>query len=216
MTPATMRRDAPLRIREALAGTAGGRSVRELADATLLHENAVRRTLATLVADGAVSVERRRSRARGRPLLIYRLVGSADEPFKAILPMLLELLGSSPPSAGTAYATGFAHGASTPAPSSPGTREALVASLVNYGFAPVERTAKPSAPAILDLTRCPFRDAVTGSANGRQICHLHHGLLAGIAAASGGELEEFAINDPRHVPCRARFRERRVEEQAQP
>jgi predicted ArsR family transcriptional regulator len=216
MTPATMRRDAPLRIREALAGTAGGRSVRELADATLLHENAVRRTLATLVADGAVRVERRRSRARGRPLLLYRLVGTADEPFKAILPMLLELLDSSPPSAQTAYATGFAHGASTPAPGYRRTREALMASLVNYGFAPVERTAKPPAPAILDLTRCPFQDAVTGSANGRQICHLHHGLLAGIAAASGGELEEFAIHDPRSVPCRARFRERRVEEQAQP
>ena len=85
---------------------------------------------------------------------------------------------------------------------------------MNFGFAPVERTAKPSAPAILDLTRCPFRDAVTGSANGRQICHLHHGLLAGIAAASGGELEEFAINDPRYVPCRAHIRERRVEEPA--
>ena len=127
MTPATIRRDAPQRIREALAGTAGGRSVRELADATRLHENAVRRTLATLVADGAVIVERRRSRARGRPLLLYRLVGTADEPFKAILPMLLELLGSSPPSAQTAYATGFAHGASTPAPGSRGTREALMA-----------------------------------------------------------------------------------------
>jgi hypothetical protein len=149
-------------------------------------------------------------------VLLYRLVGAADEPFRAIVPMLLELLGSAPPLPQTAYATGFAHGASTPAPGSRGTREALVASLVTFGFAPVERTAKPPAPTILDLTRCPFRDAVTGSANGRQICHLHHGLLAGIAAVSGGELEEFAINDPRHVPCRLQFRERRAEEQAEP
>jgi hypothetical protein len=54
---------------------------------------------------------------------------------------------------------------------------------------------------------CPFRDAVTSSANGRQICHLHHGLLAGIAAANAGELDEFVIEDPRVTPCRVRFHE---------
>lgn len=176
----------------------------------------MRRTLATLVAAGAVHAERQLHVPAAGPCLRYRLVGTADEPFKAILPMLLELLDSSPSSAQTDYATDFAHGTSTPAPGSGGTREALVASLANYGFAPVEQTAEPPAPTILDLTRCPFRDAVTGSANGRQICHLHHGLLAGIATANGGELKEFAINDPRFVPCRVHFSERRVEQQAQP
>jgi predicted ArsR family transcriptional regulator len=216
MSSPAVRRDAPQRIREALASTTGGRTVRELAEATLLHVNAVRRALATLAAEGSVSVERRRPRGRGRPQLLYRLVGAPDEPFRAILPMVLALLGSSPPSAEVAYATGFASGAATPAPGAGGTREALVASLVNYGFAPVERTAQPHAGAVLDLTRCPFRDAVTGSANGRQICHLHHGLLAGVAAAAGGELFDFAIHDPRSAPCRARFRERRGGGPAEP
>ena len=197
-------RDAPRRVREKLATSAGGRSVRELAGLTCLHENAVRRTLALLVAAGEVCVERERSGARGRPLLRYRLVGAADEPFKTVLPMLLDLLDTSASSIRAAYAGGFARGCAA----SPrgGTREAIVSSLVNLGFAPAEkRSAGPDVA--LDLTSCPFRDAVTDSPNGRQICHLHHGLVAGIAAASGGVLDEFVINDPRVMPCRVRFRE---------
>jgi predicted ArsR family transcriptional regulator len=154
---------------------------------------------------GDVRVERQRSGARGRPLLRYRLVGAADEPFKAVLPMLLELLDSSGASAGAAYAGGFAPGnAATPRS---GTREAVVSSLVTLGFAPVEQAPGDTPGVTLELTSCPFRDIVTGSPNGRQICHLHHGLIAGIAAATGGALDEFAINDPPAVPCRVRFRE---------
>ncbi|HET6174201.1 MAG TPA: hypothetical protein VFD90_16435 [Gaiellales bacterium] len=48
---------------------------------------------------------------------------------------------------------------------------------------------------------------MTSSANGSQICHLHHGLLAGIAGIHGGKLDEFTINDPRRTPCRVRFHE---------
>jgi predicted ArsR family transcriptional regulator len=77
---------------------------------------------------------------------------------------------------------------------------------VTLGFAPVERVGDGQG-VTLELTSCPFADAVTSAANGRQICHLHHGLVAGIAAATGGALEEFAINDPRVLPCRVRFRE---------
>jgi predicted ArsR family transcriptional regulator len=199
------RRDAPQRIREALLTSGGGSSVRELTEHTRLHENAVRRTLALLVAQGDVLVERRRSGARGRPRLRYRLVGAADEPFKAVLPIVLELLDSSAASTDAAYARGFAHGSAAPPRS--GTREAIVSSLVTLGFAPVERVAGDVPGVTFELTRCPFRDAVTDSPNGRQICHLHHGLVAGIATATGGALDEFAINDPRAVPCRVRFRE---------
>jgi predicted ArsR family transcriptional regulator len=179
--------------------------VRELADLTGLHENAVRRTLSTLAERGDVRVERERSGARGRPLLRYRLVGAPDEPFRALLPMLLDLLDTPTASSGAAYASGFARGSA--APPQGDAREAIVASLVNLGFAPVERPLAEEAGIALDLTECPFRDAVTGSSNGRQVCHLHHGLVAGIAAATGGELDEFVINDPRVVPCRVRFRE---------
>jgi predicted ArsR family transcriptional regulator len=199
------RRDAPQRVREALTTSIGGRSVRELTELTKLHENAVRRTHALLVAQGDVRIERQPSAARGRPLLRYRLVGAADEPFKVVLPMLLGLLDISAASSAAAYARGFAHGSAASPPG--GTREALVSSLVNLGFAPVEETAGVGKGVALELTRCPFSDAVTGSLNGRQICHLHHGLVAGIAAATGGVLDEFVINDPRAVPCRVLFHE---------
>jgi predicted ArsR family transcriptional regulator len=198
------RRDAPQRIRDALLASDGGCSVRELTELTQLHENAVRRTLALLVAQGDVSVDRPRSGARGRPLLRYRLVGRADEPFKAVLPMLLGLLDPSATSSDAAYAEGFAHGGA--ASPEDNTREAIVSSLVTLGFAPVERPR--DAPGVtFELTSCPFRDAVTDSPNGRQICHLHHGLVAGIATATGGALDEFAIQDPRLAPCRVRIRE---------
>ena len=204
MDRVSARRGAPQRIREALAASGGGASsVPELTEVTGLHENAVRRTLALLAAQGAVRVERMRSGARGRPLLRYRLVGPVDAPFRAVLPLLLELVDAS---ADTAYATGFAHGSAPSAGA--GTREAIVSSLVTLGFAPVERTDTVAPEVTLDLTCCPFGDAVTGAPNGRKICHLHHGLVAGIATATGGTLEEFAISDPRVLPSRIRFRER--------
>jgi predicted ArsR family transcriptional regulator len=203
----TARRDAPRRIRLALASASGGCSVRELTAATSLHENAVRRTLAALISEGHVCVDRRPAHSRGRPVLQYRLVGPADEPFRAVLPMVLDLLDSSRGAPDAAYATGFERGRSAPVPGSGGAREALVSSLVSFGFSPVERPAADAGQTALDLTACPFRETVTGAANGRQICHLHHGLLAGIAVANSGELDEFVINDPRVTPCRVRFHE---------
>ncbi len=198
------KRDGRERVRRALAGAASGLSARELVAATGLHENAVRRILKALVTSGDVSIERETPRARGRPILRYRLVGAADAPFRRLVPMLLDLLGQSG-DAEDAYAAGRRHGESEPRRRSAGTREAIVDSLVTLGFAPVARPAGPGRH-VLDLTRCPFTDAVTTSPNGRQICHLHHGLVAGVAAATGGEVDEFVINDPRVVPCRVGFR----------
>jgi predicted ArsR family transcriptional regulator len=196
------RRNAPQRVREALASSPAGRSVRELTSVTHFHENAVRRTLSLLVARGEVLAEPQRAGTRGRPALRYRLVGGTAEAFKTVLPMLVELLDPSP---AAAYACGFAHGRASTAPGD--TREAVVSSLVTLGFAPLERAR--GRPAVeLELTGCPFRDAVVDSPGGRQICHLHHGLVAGIAAATGGELRTFAINDPRLEPCRVVVDER--------
>jgi predicted ArsR family transcriptional regulator len=202
MDRVTSRRGAPRRIRDALSASGGGSSVRELTELTGLHENAVRRTLALLAAQGEVRVERLRSGTRGRPLLRYRLVGAADAPFRAVLPLLLELIDATPDAA---FAVGFARGSAASA--GDGAREAIVSSLVTLGFAPVERDGAGAPGVSLDLTSCPFADAVTDSPGGRQVCHLHHGLVAGIATTTGGALEEFTINDPRVLPCRVRFRE---------
>jgi predicted ArsR family transcriptional regulator len=198
------RRDGPERVRRALAGAGHALSVRDLTAETSLHENAVRRILKSFLAGGKVVTEQETPRAPGRPLLRYRLVGSADAPFRQLVPMLLELLGDAG-GPGDAYEAGRRHGASEPRRRSAGAREAIVDSLVTLGFAPVARPAGPGRH-VLDLTGCPFTDAVTTSANGRHICHLHHGLMAGVAAATGGEIDEFVINDPRVVPCRVGFR----------
>ena len=198
------KRDGRERVRRALAGAAGGLSARELAVETGLHENAVRRILKSLLAGGEAFSEQEASGARGRPILRYRLVGAADAPFRQLVPMLLDLLGDSG-DAEDAYAAGRRSGEAEPGRTA-GTRKAVVDSLATLGFAPVARPAGAPGRHVFDLTRCPFTDAVTTAANGRRICHLHHGLVAGVAAATGGEVDEFVINDPRVVPCRVGFR----------
>lgn len=200
------RRDAPQRIRRALASAAGGLTVRELADVTELHENAVRRTLAKLVAEGSVVSERHRAQARGRPVIRYRVVGAREEPFKGLVPLLLELLDAGDGSARAAYAAGRAQGEVVGARSDGAASELVSASLARLGFAPVERPSGRPGVVTLDLTRCPFADSVNGAANGRTICHLHHGFLAGVAHASRGTLEEFVVNDPHVTPCRVSLR----------
>ena len=57
-----------------------------------------------------------------------------------------------------------------------------------------------------------------------EVIHAHCGgidvhkrqITVCVRIASGGKVEEFAINDPRHVPCRLQFRERCTEEQVKP
>ena len=188
------KRNSAARIRHALATASSGLLMSELVASTSLHENAVRRTLATLIADGAVIVERQPSRARGRPRLRYRLVGTADEPFRQLVPMLLDLIDASGTSAETAYEIGRAHAERASARTFANTREAITESLVRLGFAPVEQS------------RCPFStEVVAARPEGRQICQLHHGFLAGVAEAADGVLDEFKINDPRALPCRVVF-----------
>ena len=71
--------------------------------------------------------------------------------------MVLDLLDSSRGAPDAAYATGFEHGKSAPVPGSGGAREALVSSLVSFGFSPVERPAANAGQTTLDLMACPFR-----------------------------------------------------------
>jgi predicted ArsR family transcriptional regulator len=200
------KRNSAARIRHALATASSGLLMSELVASTSLHENAVRRTLAKLIADGAVIVERQPSRARGRPRLRYRLVGTADEPFRQLVPMLLDLIDASGTSAETAYEIGRAHAERASARTFANTREAITESLVRLGFAPIEQSSTSTERTVLDLTRCPFStEVVAARPEGRQICQLHHGFLAGVAEAADGVLDEFKINDPRALPCRVVF-----------
>lgn len=195
-------RDSATRIDQALRDAPDGLTMRELVSTTGLHENAIRRTLASLSTNGSVHVEAQRRRSSGRPTLRYRRAGGVDEPFRQFLPLLLDLLDPEVATDAAAYAIGRDHGRASPV-RPPGTaREAVMNSMISLGFDPREEAPKRPGATVFALTRCPFLDAVTSSRRGRRICALHHGFLAGIADANAGTLDSFEINDPRAAPCR--------------
>lgn len=178
-------------------------TVPQLVEHTRLHENAVRRNLKRLEERGDVHVQRNEPgpARRGRPALRYRAVGSRDTPYRELLPLLLALLAGADVGQDDVYRTGRAHGrASAPVGD---TRGATLRSLTEMGFAPTD-AAHAGTPQGVDtylLTACPFADVVTRP-GGRRLCALHHGMLAGVAEARGGRVEEFAIVDPNVDHCR--------------
>jgi len=175
--------------------------MRELVSVTGLHENALRRSLGRLVAGGSVHVEPQRRASRGRPSLRYRRAGTADEPFRHFLPLLLELVDRAPGADADAYEIGRAHGAATAFGACGSAPDAVARLLVTLGFDPQRQRDSASDGTRLSLARCPFSEAVISGRRGTRICALHHGLLAGVAEANGGELQSFTINDPRVRPC---------------
>jgi predicted ArsR family transcriptional regulator len=189
------------RIEQALRRSEHGLTMRGLVAATGLHENAVRRTVARLVQRGIVHAQPDRRPSRGRPTLRYRHAGGPEEPFQRFLPLLLRLIDQAAVSQQDAYNIGRAQGLSAVGESRASAGEAVTRSLASLGFAPLERGSTEAGAAVLALSRCPFSDAVTSPAAGRRVCDLHHGLVAGIAEAHGGEVASFTVNDPRNAAC---------------
>lgn len=188
-------------ILERLRATGAASTIAELVAATGLHENAVRRNLAQLAAAGSVQVERPSGTGgRGRPALRYRAQGSPETPYRALLPLLLDLLRGTDVDTETAFAAGRAHGRAT-APDGD-AREAVVASLAAMGFAPADTTpaGAPDGSVEVRLQACPFADMVMRP-GGRRLCALHHGILAGVAEARGSEVRRFDIVDPNAADC---------------
>ncbi len=175
-------------------------TIAELVAATGLHENAVRRNLATMVDAGTVHAERVPGSGRGRPPLRYRATGEADTPYRELMPLLLSLLGGSSVGREAAFEAGRAHGRAA-APDGD-ARDAVVSSLASMGFAPTEETSTSPADATtsIRLLTCPFADLVI-KPGGRQLCALHHGILAGVAEARGGEVMRFDVVDPNVADC---------------
>ncbi len=215
------RRDAPRRIREALATTAGGCSVRELAELTGLHENAVRRTLvgARRARERCVSSAIARALAAGRSCAIASSAPPTSRSGRSCPccstcstprrpPPLTPMRAASP--------------AAAPCPRNGDVREAIVGSLVNLGFAPVEQpaaagTSHRARPHELPVPRCRHRlaqrspDLSPAPRPGR-------GHRRGHRRCSS---RSSSINDPRVVPCRdplpyARRGRRRVKPDASP
>lgn len=184
-------------------------TVPRIVESTGLHENAVRRNLKRLEASGDVHVQRNEPgpARRGRPALRYRAVGSRDTPYRELMPLLLSLLAGADVSRDEVQQAGRLHGRTNAPPGD--TRSATLASLTEMGFAPAD-APRGETPAGIDafvLTRCPFADVVMRP-GGRRLCALHHGMLAGVADAHGGRVEDFAIVDPNVDHCRLVVRRR--------
>jgi predicted ArsR family transcriptional regulator len=199
-------RASAARIERALGDAPAGLTMRELVSLTGLHENAIRRTLVRLTGSGSVHVESERRPARGRPALRYRRAGAADEPFRRFLPFLLELLQRASVTSEDAFELGRAQGAGMPSAAAVGAPDAVAGLLVRLGFDPARNGAGTDGAVRLTLRRCPFSEIVASSRGGHRVCALHHGLIAGVAAASGGELQSFTVNDPPVVPCELEVR----------
>ena len=148
---------------------ARGRAPRCASSPTLtgLHENAVRRTLASLAARARCSSSARAPAPAAGRCCATASSARADEPFRALLPMLLDLLGERALRR-RRLRRRLRATAAQPARCATARARRSSSSLVTLGFAPVERPAGGRG-STLDLTRCPFADAVTrlGATAGR-------------------------------------------------
>lgn len=202
-------RNAAARIRSALSGAGVVLSVRDLVAITGLHENAVRRNLKELIQSGEIHVQRPPAgrSVRGRPTLRYILMPSREAPYGEILPLLVALLSGADVSGEDAFRVGRAHGSRSSGRGD--ARQAVLASLSDLGFAPIEEPPTGSGGDVVEnirLSRCPFAEVVQSPAASERLCALHHGILVGVAEAHGGHLESFEIVNPLTDSCRVRLR----------
>lgn len=191
-------------IFDALASSADGLTVSELVGLLGASDSQVRRRLSALVAAGAVTTLKDDPAGPGRPTLRFRLspttsgwpelvrilvavVAGDSEHEQALLDLARER--------GANMATGeFPHG--------------VVDTMAQLGFAPRDRSSRQDAKEDayrLSFQSCPFRDAVTAE-GGRTVCTLHRGLIEGMTAALGGELDHFEVRDPIVAGCEVRLR----------
>ena len=169
---------------------------------TRLHENALRRTVALLVQRGIVTpsqngVHRAGDRRSDTATLAVPGGTVPALPFPTAPSRSTRPPRRSRTPTTSVEPTDFSQQANHP----PLQARAVTRSLASLGFAPSSADQPEAGAVVLALSRCPFSDAVTSSAAGRRVCDFHHGSLAGIAEAHGGEVSSFTVNDPRGAAC---------------
>lgn len=194
-----------------LRSTPEGSSIRDLAQATGLHENTVRFHLTRLVQEGLVERRPRLAGGPGRPPMVY---ASRDEPalpgrdnYELIARVLAGGLGAGTPDAqeaarrhGEAWARaqqepGSEQGSEQgrerdeePAPTFADSLGLLDRFLRRAGFAP--EVAPGDGQVQVRLHNCPFRSMAEED---RAVpCAVHRGLMQGVldGAGGGGRVEE--------------------------
>lgn len=165
----------------ALRKTKAGLDATALGKRLGLHANTVRWHLAALSDQGVVTSTPEKRNARGRPTIVYRLTpdGAASDrdEYRLLATMLTEAFaaGKTPHDAGVEW------GRELVTERDPGRAvDAVVDLLDEQGFA-AAREGETIA-----MRRCPFYDLA--AAHPEIVCALHHGLIEGALAATGGDV----------------------------
>lgn len=173
--------------------------VQMLADHLGLHVNTVRAHLTLLENAGLVASEPEERDRPGRPRLVYRATGAADDlgegagyRFLAqILAGHLAATATDPSQAAEQAGAAWGHFlVRRPPPFSSITPdeaiEHIVGLLTDFGFLPELDDQAPDAPRIL-LRRCPFLDVARD--HPEVVCSIHLGLMRGALDELGAAVE---------------------------
>lgn len=164
-------------------------AVAELAEWTGLHPNTLRGHLQLLVDLGQLERIVAEPTSRGRPHLLYRATGSVDDPYRLLAEELASGIASDDDH-GPAYVAGRnwarrlreATGDEPSTPSDENVVEFVAQALNQLGF----RTETEPLGDRLYLRACPFASLAKQN---RSVCEVHAGLLRGLFAELGGDLE---------------------------
>ncbi|HEX5265170.1 MAG TPA: helix-turn-helix domain-containing protein [Acidimicrobiales bacterium] len=193
-------------------------STSDLAERMALHPNTVRPHLERMREAGLLEVEMDSRGTVGRPQHRYRPTPGApgvdlDPPsYQLLAELLAQLAGARSPRGGldpeAVAAVGRTEGRRLAASqrsgrgrgARPACVEALRAAMERLGFEPI-LGAPVGARVEMLFANCPFRDLA--EAHPDVVCHLHRGIVEGVAELVGnGRVVEFAtLEDNR--PCRA-------------
>jgi predicted ArsR family transcriptional regulator len=168
--------------------------VHTLAEQIGLHVNTVRWHLGILAEAALVTEERESSGARGRPRHGYRIAPGAldDRPggFRLLADVLAEVLARGGDAA-TIEAVARERGQMLAAagPTSTSAIAAVTSLLAQFGFQPRLRRTRQGRR--IDMRPCPFGD--TAVAYSGVVCPLHLGLIRGVLAELGGDVDATAL-----------------------
>lgn len=168
-------------IVEALRETKAGLDAAALGKRLGLHPNTVRWHLGALSDQGVVTSVPEKRNARGRPTIVYRLTpdgaASARDEYRLLATMLTEALAAGT----TPYDAGVAWGRELVSERNPDRAvDAVIDLLDEQGF------AADGDRETIEMRRCPFY--ALAAAHPNIVCSLHHGLIDGALAATGGDV----------------------------
>jgi len=189
-----------------LARAARPLATADIAEALDLHPNTIRPHLERMRDVGLLSVEVDNRGAIGRPQHRYSLAPDAPslglEPptFPILAGMLANVAAALGPEAELVAEAGREHGrhaGAVRAADGQACLEAITGELAEMGFDPAAAT--DGAVTTVAFTNCPFRELA--EAFPELVCHLHRGMIEGMAEVlTGVDVERFATLADRD-PC---------------